>query len=146
MLFFPSSGAPPFVLNDPPQPVEDHRMIRMLTFSLVAVKRPAALRQHAREVGTPTSFGLTRELWKRRQATQDGYQAYACGAGPPTPGNNLSNRFKISGSSWISAARANSATCCGVRGPMIGAVTAGAASVHAKATLAGVSPNSAHNR
>lgn len=53
------------------------------------------------------------------------HQAYASGAGPPGPGNNSSSFFKVSFDSVSVTLRIEPFSCSNVRGPMIGAVTAG---------------------
>src|SRR5919197_769579 len=73
------------------------------------------------------------------------YQAYASGAGPPGPGKIRSSARIVRSSSVISSTRSAPSSCSIVRGPMIGAVTTGFASSHARATSAGFSPRSAQS-
>src|SRR3989337_1546313 len=68
------------------------------------------------------------------------HHAKASGASPPGPGQ-ISSSFAISALlNFILSARRLPVNCSMVRGPMIGAVTAGFANNHARATSAGTSP------
>ena len=63
----------------------------------------------------------------------------------PGPGKITSDRSRVSKDIRRSSLQTSASSCSSVRGPTIGAVTRGLRSSQATATLAGVSPNSAHN-
>src|SRR5512134_3451074 len=68
------------------------------------------------------------------------YHANASGASPPGPGQILSSSSSSVLLNLIFRARRLPVNCSIVRGPMIGAVTTGFASSHARATSEGRSP------
>ena len=69
------------------------------------------------------------------------YHAYASGASPPGPGQISSIFLSSSFLKRIFSARNEPVNCSIVRGPMIGAVTAGWFKTQASATSAGFSPS-----
>src|SRR5215216_2479773 len=80
------------------------------------------------------------ELLNHQYTYLRNYHANASGASPPGPGQMASNSSMSALLNLIFRARRLPVNCSIVRGPMIGAVTTGFASSHAKATSAGFCP------